>query len=194
MTKTDKIKVWDPLVRLFHWGLVASFTIAYITEEDFLNIHVWAGYTIAGLLLVRIVWGIIGTKHARFSDFIYRPRTIIQFLKDTAVLKAKRYLGHNPAGGAMVILLMLSLMLTTVTGLVIYGAEEQAGSIAQWFASFSPLGWGEIAEEAHEFFANFTLFLVLAHVIGVLVESLIHKENLVASMINGFKSKNKQPK
>ena len=186
MRDTAKIKVWDPVVRIFHWVLVASFTIAYLTEEDFLTIHIWAGYIIFGLLVIRIIWGFIGTKYARFSDFVCRLKTIIQFLNDTVIFKAKRYLGHNPAGGAMVILLMISLLITIFTGLVVYGAEEHAGPLAHWFAS-THSAWGEAAEEAHEFFANFTLLLVLVHVLGVIVESLIHKENLVSAMITGFK-------
>ncbi|GMR20143.1 MAG: cytochrome b/b6 domain-containing protein [Gammaproteobacteria bacterium] len=186
MKKTATVKVWDPLVRIFHWALVAAFTIAFISGEDFLTLHSWAGYLILGLLMVRIFWGFIGTKYARFCDFIYRPKTIIQFLKDTAIFKAKRYLGHNPAGGAMVILLMISLLITSFTGLVVYGAEDHAGPLAHWFTG-TQSAWGEAAEELHEFFANFTLLLVLFHVLGVIVESLIHKENLVSAMITGFK-------
>jgi len=189
MNNTAKIKVWDPVVRLFHWALVISFSIAYATEEDWLTLHAWAGYTVLGLLLIRIIWGFIGSQHARFRDFIYRPKTVIQFLKDTTVFKAKRYLGHNPAGGAMVILLMVSLLFTLFTGLVVYGAEEQSGPLANLFISTAS-AWGDAAEDAHEFFANFTLLLVLFHVLGVIVESFIHKENLVSSMINGFKEKN----
>jgi len=186
MRDTTQIKVWDPLVRVFHWSLVASFTIAFISGEDFLSLHSWAGYTIIGLLLIRIIWGVIGSRYARFSDFVYRPATIKQFLKDTVKFRAKRYLGHNPAGGAMVILLILSLLLTGFTGLLVYGAEEHAGPLAHWFST-SPGIWAEVSEEAHEFFANFTLLLVSIHVIGVLVEGLFHKENLVAAMITGFK-------
>jgi cytochrome b len=186
---TDKNKVWDPVVRIFHWTLVISFSIAYITEEDLLVIHTWAGYTVLGLLVIRIIWGFIGTKHARFSDFVFRPTTIIRFLRDTMVFKAKRYLGHNPAGGAMVILLMFSLLFTCFTGLVVYGAEEQAGPLASLFGS-THSAWGNVAEEAHEFFANFTLLLVFFHVLGVIAESLIHKENLVSAMITGFKKNN----
>lgn len=193
MKNIAKVKVWDPMVRLFHWALVVSFTIAYITEEDLLTVHAWAGYTVLGLLIIRIIWGFIGTRHARFSDFVYTPKTIIQFLKDTVLLKAKRFLGHNPAGGAMAILLMLSLLLTSFTGLVVYGAEEQAGPLANLFIS-TDSDWGDIAEEAHEFFANFTLMLVLFHVLGVIIESFIHKENLVSAMITGFKEKKSNPK
>jgi cytochrome b len=186
MGETAKIKIWDPVVRIFHWVLVASFTIAYLTEEDFLTIHTWAGYTIFGLLFIRIIWGFIGTKYARFSDFVYRPKTVIQYLKDTTIFKAKRYLGHNPAGGAMIISLMISLLITNITGLVVYGAEEHAGPLAHWFSG-THSAWGEAAEEVHEFFANFTLLLVLVHVLGVIVESLIHKENLVSAMVTGLK-------
>lgn len=183
---TNSVKVWDPFVRLFHWTLVLSFFIAYITEEDFLVIHSFAGYTVLALLLLRIVWGLIGTRHARFSDFTYSPQTIKTFIKDTLYLRAKRYLGHNPAGGAMILLMIISLLITTVTGLAIYGIEEQAGPLASWYTYKDSL-WGDVFEETHEFFANFTLLLVFIHVAGVILESFIHKENLVKSMVDGKK-------
>ena len=189
MTESSQIKVWDPLVRFFHWALVSAFTIAYFTEEDFLAIHSWAGYLILVLLCIRFAWGFIGTRYARFSDFAYSPKNIIQFLKDTLSLNARRYLGHNPAGGAMVFLLMFSLLITAASGVILLGAEEQAGPVAHWFAQ-PESKWADILEEVHEFFASFALFLVLVHVAGVLVESLIHKENLVSAMISGFKEKN----
>lgn len=180
------VKVWDPLVRIFHWTLVLAFFIAYITEEDFLTLHTYAGYTVLGLIVLRIIWGVIGTKHARFRDFVYSPQKIKTFLKDTLFLRAKRYLGHNPAGGAMITLLLISLLITTVSGIIVLGAEEQAGPLASWFSQDQSI-WGDIFEEIHEFFANFTLFLVFIHVAGVIIESLIHKENLVKSMIDGMK-------
>jgi len=189
MQNMGLIKVWDPLVRVFHWSLVASFIIAFATGDDFIQLHSWAGYVIFGLLAIRLVWGFIGPRYARFSNFTYSPATIKRFLKDTMQFKAKRYLGHNPAGGAMVLLLMLSLLLACVTGLLALGAEEHTGPLASWFTGRHPL-WGDIAEESHEFFANFTLLLVFIHVIGVLFESFIHKENLVTAMINGFKHNN----
>lgn len=181
---TPMTKVWDPLVRIFHWTLVLAFMIAYITEEDFLPIHTFAGYTLLGLIAFRIIWGLIGTRHARFSDFIYSPATIKQFLKDTMSLKAKRYLGHNPAGGAMILMMIISLLITSISGIAVYGAEEQLGPMAGWFSHGF---WGEAFEELHEFFANFSLLLILIHVSGVIIESLIHKENLVRSMITGMK-------
>lgn len=182
----NQIRVWDPLVRFFHWSLVSAFTIAYLTEDDFLSVHSWAGYLILGLLSIRFIWGFIGTRYARFSDFVYSPQAIKQFLKDTLRFNARRYLGHNPAGGAMVVLLMLSLFMTTGTGVLLLGAEESAGPLAHWFINASGF-WGDLLEGLHEFFANFTLLLVFIHVAGVVVESLLHKENLVAAMISGFK-------
>lgn len=188
MSNTSQIRVWDPLVRFFHWSLASAFVVAYITEDDFLSVHSWAGYLILALLVIRFIWGFIGTRHARFSDFTYSPAHIIQFLKDTLRFRAKRYLGHNPAGGAMAILLMTSLLVTSISGVMLVGAEEQAGPLANLFTQTGER-WGDILEEVHEFFANFTLLLVFMHIAGVIVESLIHKENLVTSMITGFKSR-----
>lgn len=182
----NEVKVWDPLVRIFHWTLVIAFFIAYIVEEELLDLHVYAGYVVLGLIGFRLLWGFIGTRHARFSDFVRSPGEIRTFLTDTLALRARRYLGHNPAGGAMIIVMLISLLLTTVTGIAIYGAEEQAGPMATWFTGASHF-WQEAFEETHEFFANFTLLLVFVHVAGVIVESLIHRENLVQAMFSGHK-------
>ena len=186
MQSENKIKVWDPLVRVFHWTLVSAFFIAYFTEEDFLSLHVWAGYTVLAAILIRLVWGFVGSRHAKFSDFVTSPRVAFTYLKDTLMLKAKRYIGHNPAGGLMIIAILVSLLITTVTGIAVYGAEEHAGPMATWFSQNTEL-WESVWEETHEFFANFTLFLVIVHVGGVMVESLIHKENLVKAMWDGLK-------
>ena len=186
MNDTNQIKVWDPLVRIFHWTLASAFFIAYITEDDWLDIHVFAGYTIATLIAFRLFWGLIGTRHARFSDFVRPPREVLAYLKDMATFHPKRYIGHNPAGGAMVVALLLSLSMTVLTGLSVYGAEEMAGPLADLFAN-APKFVGDVVEELHEFFANFTLFLVVFHVVGVVLAGLQHGENLVRSMINGKK-------
>jgi len=186
MTAMNRIKVWDPLVRIFHWTLVIAFSIAYITEEDYLLLHTWAGYSVCVLLLVRLVWGVIGPRRARFTDFVQPPREVIRFLQQTLRLRAKRYLGHNPAGGAMIVLLLASLLLTTVTGIAVYGAGDNAGPLAGLSAQHG-FFWQKVFEEVHEFFANFTLMLVFIHIAGVIVESLIQKENLIRSMFNGYK-------
>jgi cytochrome b len=182
----EQVKVWDPLVRVFHWALVVSFFTAYLTEDDVLTLHVWAGYAVLGLVVFRILWGLVGTRHARFSDFVYSPRAVRAFLKDTLLLRAKRYLGHNPAGGAMIVLMLISLVLTTLTGLMVYGAAENAGPLAGWLGQLGEEG-GDVFEAVHEFLANLCMMLVAIHVVGVLVESLVHRENLVRAMWNGRK-------
>jgi len=178
-------KIWDPLVRLFHWTLVLSFMIAYLTEDELQTLHVYSGYLIMGLLSIRLIWGFVGTKHARFSDFIRPPREVKVYLKELLALRATRHLGHNPAGGAMILALILSLVLTTVTGIGAYGAEG-GGPLAGWLIGIGEVG-GEALEEIHEFFANFTLLLVAVHVAGVVLGSLLHRENLVRAMFTGRK-------
>lgn len=185
MVYSGRIKIWDPLVRIFHWSLVGAFLVAYITEEDFLTLHVWAGYTVLGLVLFRILWGFIGSRYARFSSFVFSPAKILQYLKDLPLFKAKRYLGHNPAGGAMILLMLLCLIITSVTGLIAYGTEG-LGPFADWLGNSSEFTQ-EALEEIHEFLANFTLLLVFAHVAGVILESLLHRENLVHAMLSGYK-------
>ncbi|MCW8923014.1 MAG: cytochrome b/b6 domain-containing protein, partial [Gammaproteobacteria bacterium] len=105
MNDTNQIKVWDLPVRIFHWSLASTFFIAYLTEEDWLDIHVLAGYTILGLVVFRLFWGFIGSRHALFNDFVRPPRVVLAYLKDMAACHPKRYIGHNPAGGAMVVAL-----------------------------------------------------------------------------------------
>lgn len=184
---TTEVKVWDPLVRVFHWLLVAGFFTAYLTEGDeLLTIHSYAGYTVLSLVLVRLVWGLVGTRHARFADFVRRPGEVGRYARDVVKLHPRRYLGHNPAGGLMIVIMIISLLVTTLSGIAVYGAEEQAGPLAGWLGGVNH-SWAEAFEELHEFFANFTLFLVVVHVAGVLVESLLHGENLVRSMITGRK-------
>jgi cytochrome b len=181
----NQIKVWDIFVRVFHWSLAAAFFVAYVTEEELLSLHVVAGYAVAGLIALRLLWGFVGTRHARFSDFVYRPAEVKAFVKDTVQLRAKRYLGHNPAGGAMILMMLASLLLTSFTGMALYGIEESAGPLAMLGQSYA-LPEGPM-EELHEFFANLTLLMVAIHVAGVLVESLIHHENLAKSMLTGMK-------
>jgi len=189
MQANSKIKVWDPLIRIFHWSLVFTFAVAYITEEDFLRPHVLAGYFITFALILRLIWGFVGSKHARFSDFVTSPLQAFRYAKDALLLRAKRYIGHNPAGGLMIIVMLVSLLITTISGIAVYGAGENAGPMAAWFAGNAE-AWEDILEELHEFFANFTLFLVVIHLGGVVVESVLHKENLVSAMFNGLKRSN----
>ncbi len=170
--RSDKVRVWDLFVRLFHWSLVSLFVFAYFTGDEWQNAHEWAGYAIAVLIAVRIVWGFVGSEHARFSSFLYKPRTIVSFLKASIGMRARRYLGHNPAGGAMVIALLAAITVISVSG-------HMMTMDAYW-----GVDW---VEEVHEAAVNSTLLLIVAHVGGVILASVEHKENLVKSMFTGFK-------
>lgn len=178
------IRVWDLPLRIFHWLLVVAFFVAYFTEDELLSIHVWAGYLIGGLLIFRLVWGFVGGQYARFSSFLCSPMQSVNYIKDLISSQARRYVGHNPAGAAMIVLLLLGLLATFVTGLAVYGADQGAGPLA-----FIGNSHEDFWEEIHEFFANFTVVLVIVHVFGVIVESIVHRENLVRAMFHGNKRK-----
>jgi cytochrome b len=184
MKSEDLIKVWDLPLRIFHWLLVIAFFIAYFTEDELLTVHVWSGYLIGGLLVFRLVWGFVGGQYARFANFLCPPIQSVAYIKDLIHSQATRYIGHNPAGAAMIVLLLLSLLMTVATGLAVYGADQGAGPLA-FIGNSHEHFW----EEIHEFFANFTLLLVFVHVIGVIVESIIHRENLARAMVHGNKKR-----
>jgi len=171
------VKVWDPFVRVFHWSLAALFLLAYVTGDEVQNVHIAAGYAIAGLLALRIVWGFVGPRHARFGDFVRSPRAVFAYVRDVALLRAPRFIGHNPAGGAMVVALIVMLIGTGITG---YMMTTDAYWGAEW------------VEEVHEVLANLTVGLVVVHVLGVLVASFEHRENLVKAMITGRKRANER--
>ena len=182
MTTQQLIKVWDLPLRIFHWLLVAGFFIAYLTEEELLTLHVWAGYLVFGLLVFRLIWGFTGNEYARFSSFICSPLKSVNYVNDMLALKATRYLGHNPAGALMIVMLLVSLLATTISGVAVYGADQGLGPLASIGSANE-----ELWEEVHEFFANFTVLLVIVHVAGVVVESWLHRENLAKAMWNGLK-------
>jgi cytochrome b len=175
--------VWDPFIRAFHWTLVVGFTIAYLTEDDLLQVHVWAGYVVGILVAARVLWGFIGPAHARFSDFIYAPATAFRYARDLFLFRSQRYLGHSPGGGYMVVALLVFLAATVITGLLVYGGDQQAGP----FAGDVSKATGEQLEEVHEVIANITLALVFAHIAAVIFASFAHHENLVRAMVTGYK-------
>jgi cytochrome b len=198
MANGKLVKVWDPLVRIVHWALVATFFTAYFTGEDAPPLHEWMGYIVLGLVILRIVWGFVGSGHARFSDFVRGPGEVLRNLRDIVLMHPKRYLGHSPAGGAMVVLLLVMLAATTVTGIIGEEQHEQAAPAAiaatdangdEQESNHNGEGRGEESPfvEAHEVLANLTLALVLLHIAGVILASFAHRENLVASMFTGRK-------
>ncbi len=198
--KNNTVYVWDIGVRVFHWLLVAAFTIAYFSGEEESAVHVYAGYIVAGLILFRVVWGLIGSRHARFSDFLYGPRKVFSYVRSLAGGAPQHFVGHNPAGGWLICLMLISLGVVTISGLKVYGLEgygplaasEQPAVGFEGAAAAEEEGNGgeaaeEYWEEIHEAAANSTLFLVFVHISGVLVSSLLHRENLVKAMITGRK-------
>jgi len=200
-----EIRVWDPLVRIFHWGLVLAFGIAYFSGDEENNLHLVAGYVVFALIAFRILWGLIGTRFARFSNFMYSPGSVIKYIKDSVAGRPKHYIGHNPAGGVMIIALLLSLAGVTYSGLKVYAIEEGAGPLAQQSTEISFIKSAyadsdkheqhggseeheeEFWEEIHEASANFVLFLVILHIAGVFIAGRLHDENLVKGMITGNK-------
>ena len=167
-------RVWDPLVRAFHWSLVLSFAVAWFSSHRSADIHQWAGFAAGGLILMRLLWGIMGTRYARFSQFVRHPVTILRYLG--AILKGTeaRYVGHNPAGGAMVVTLMIGMLITATTG---YMMTTDAYYGVDW------------VEAAHSLAAHGMLALVLVHLAGVVLASVRHEENLVVAMVSGRKRK-----
>jgi cytochrome b len=164
--------VWDAPVRVFHWLMVASFATAWLTAESerWQLVHVTAGYTMAGLVVFRILWGLIGTRHARFTDFVRGPWKAIDYLVSLADRQPQHHAGHNPAGGLAILALLGLAALTAASGWANY--HELAG---HWM------------EEVHEVLASTMLGLVALHVVAVVLSSLLHRENLVAAMIHGRK-------
>jgi cytochrome b len=179
--------VWDAFVRVAHWLLVAGFFVAYFTEDDLLTAHVWAGYLVGAIVLLRVVWGFVGSEYARFSSFACGPVKAGGYLVGLLRRRSPRYLGHSPAGGAMVILLLICLAGTVWSGLTVYAYDQGAGPLAGLFVQ----GGAEEAfwEELHELLANFTLVLVGLHIAGVALASFAHRENLVRAMLSGYKRK-----
>ena len=185
----SKVRVWDLPTRVFHWSLVLCFTGLLVTGEVGGEAMVWhfrLGYSVLSLLLFRLVWGFVGPRHARFSDFVCRPSAVLAYVRDVLTLRARRTLGHNPAGGAMIVALLLSLSATIVSGLALYGADKGLGPLAGLLAESSD-SLIDTLEESHEAATNFTLLLVAGHLLGVVWESLLHRENLVRAMFTGRK-------
>ena len=196
------IRVWDPLVRVFHWSLVAAFALAWLTGEDSLGLHEWAGYGAAALIALRVVWGFFGTRYARFTQFVRGPGTLRAYLGDMLHNREARYLGHNPAGAVMVLAILVTMSGTAYTGWLMEDAARLATgpALSQIVAPAHAdddgdagegrggTGGGEsVLKDIHAALANLMLVLVVLHVGGVALASVRHRENLIRAMITGDK-------
>ncbi len=182
--------VWDLPTRVFHWVLVVSFAIAWLTSENdrFMYAHVYGGYVLFCLLMFRLVWGVYGSRHARFHSFAHDWSSVTEYLKALLNGQAERYIGHNPAGGWAIFLMLLLCVLASISGLIVLGGEEGHGPFKHLIA----YDIGENAKEIHEFLANAMIAMVGLHLAGVVVESVIHKENLIWAMLSGRKTVEKE--
>ena len=172
-TEITSVKVWDWPVRVFHWTLAASVIGAYVTgeSEDFERLHHTLGWVAAGLIAFRVVWGLVGTRYARFNEFIRGPAQVWAYIKSLRSGQPQHFVGHNPVGAVAVILLMGLTALSIYTGWLALAEDA-----AEWL------------EEAHEIAANTLITVVLVHVIGVLWSSRTHGENLLKAMLTGRKT------
>jgi cytochrome b len=168
----QRVQVWDPIVRIFHWTVVLGVLLDNFMLEGGKTPHRYVGYVVAAALGVRIVWGFIGSPHARFADFLVSPRTMMSHLVAALMRRDRRYIGHNPAGAAMILALMALLAVTCLTGWM------------QGLDSFWGVAW---VQEAHAVCANLIVAMATLHVAAALAESVFHRENLVVSMITGSK-------
>ncbi len=168
----DKALIWDLPVRVFHWTLATSFAGAYLLAdgERLRNIHVMFGYTVLGLVVFRLVWGLTGTRYAQFRSFMYRPREMANYVRGLLRGDRPHYVGHNPAGSLAIWAILILAGLTGLSG----------------YATYNEFG-GDALEEVHEFLANAWLMVVGMHIAGVVVSSLLDHENLARAMITGYK-------
>lgn len=176
-THGTPVRVWDLPTRIFHWSLATSFVVAFVTSESekLRDIHVLAGYGMAGLIAFRILWGFVGGGHSRFADFLPTPTKVIDYFKSLLDGKPQHYVGHNPAG-AVAIFLLLGFGITAA---------------ASGYATYNEFG-GDFMEEVHEAAANGMMAMVAIHLVGVVVSSWLHGENLVLAMVTGWKKLRRQ--
>ena len=168
----EGVRVWDPLVRIFHWSLVASFATAWFTSSSRDETHQWIGLIAAALIAFRLLWGFVGSPYARFAKFIRGPRVTLAYVIDILKNREARYVGHNPAGGMMVLALLFGVAGTALTGYLM--------TTDAWFGEDS-------MQITHSVFAYGVVFLLIGHIGGVILASIRHKENLVVAMVTGTK-------
>jgi len=204
------LEVWDILIRIFHWSLVASFIVAYLTRTEKNEIHNYAGYMVLGLIIFRVVWGVWGSRHARFSNFVTSFSTVLRYVKSLFSKKPKRYVGHNPLGGWMVIAMLITLFMVSYSGIKLHGLQSVDEPVTFQLPSINPISSAyakddieqylirepdEVGEdywkELHILYTHLMLVLIALHLAGVLVSSVLYKENSVKAMWTGKKSNDK---
>ena len=182
-----RVRVWDLPIRLFHWLLVvlvgAGAVTGYIAPEWWLGAHNWAGYGIAGLLVFRLVWGIFGSEYSRVATFAFSPSEVARHLRGVLTLRPPHYIGHNPTGAMMIFALVIVLAAITATGLLALGGAEKQGPLA----GVTSYATGDAANVVHGYLSDALMIMIAVHVVGVMVESLLVRDNLVSAMIGGKK-------
>lgn len=183
--EVQRIRVWDAPTRLFHWTFAAAFAAAWVSgDSDRLrDVHVFAGYLILALLAFRLIWGVAGSRHARFADFAFSWRSAYDYARAALARNAPRHIGHNPAGAWAIFAMLALAALVSVSGILVLGGEEQHGALSGW-ARFSTAG---MVKEIHDGGASLWLLLIALHVAGVVWESILHRENLARAMVTGYK-------
>jgi cytochrome b len=168
----ERVRVWDPVVRATHWGLVLAFPVAYMTHGGYLFAHRIAGYAVLALLATRLAWGFVGPETARFASFVPGPRRLAAYLAQLTRGREPRFVGHNPAGGAMIAVLLALLAAVSATGLVL-----------------DTPAWRDHRglQAVHDALSDGIVACVLVHLVGVAYASWRHRENLVAAMVTGMK-------
>lgn len=181
----QRILIWDVPIRLFHWTLALSFLGTWFTTESdrWLSVHVFLGYLMIGLVVFRVIWGLLGTHYARFASFWYGPRAALAYLRTVLDGTAARHIGHNPTGSLAIYFLLLLTVVVGVSGYFTLGGEEQQGLLS---TSMS-LVQSRTFKKMHELTAMLMLLVVIGHLTGVVVESVLHRENLARSMLTGTK-------
>lgn len=166
------IKVWDLPVRLGHWLLAGGFILAWLSgdSEEWRLVHVYAGGVVLAVALFRVLWGFIGSRHARFAEFVRGPAAVVTYLKKLTQLTPPHFTGHNPAGGLAILVLLALATATSASGWLVY--QDIFG---EWLVTL------------HDILATVMLGFVMLHLAGVAAGSIAHRENLVRAMFSGRK-------
>lgn len=190
------IKVWDLPVRIFHWSLVILFITAYVTNSlgsDYFIYHLWSGYALIVLVSFRIVWGLVGTYHARFNHFVKNPAATAKYALSVFKKKDKHYLGHNPLGAVMVVVLLIAILVQAITGLFTNDEIFNVGPLYAYINDELSLQLTSL----HRQLFYWILGAIALHIIAVLVHVIFKRDNIIRAMFSGKKnlptSDNSQP-